>query len=80
MLNDVDIRCHTNLDVREEWPTKLPFRPMVGDIIRSKSSLELEVCRITIDINVFYGCCVELHLPKYRFLTIQDFEQWYKRR
>ena len=50
------IHCHSNLDLRGEvWPDALEFRPMVGDLIRSRTErgrrrfrLELQVCRITI--------------------------------
>jgi len=35
----IKVNCHTNLDLcfgdKRGWPTKLPFRPMVGDYIRS---------------------------------------------
>ena len=62
MSNEVNIRCYTKLNIQEEWPTKLPFRPMVGDIIKSKSGFELEVCKITIDIDILYGCFVELKI------------------
>ena len=78
------INCFTNLDINcyEKWPTELPFRPMVGDIITSSTGLQLEVVRITI-----YGGAtilepvtvdVELHLPKGRFENITKFEEWYK--
>ena len=42
------INCHTNLDLYpcERWPTELPCRPVVGDIITSSTGLELKVCRI----------------------------------
>lgn len=48
------VYCFTNLDVFcEHWPSELPARPMVGDIIRSntvrrKGTLELQVCQVTI--------------------------------
>jgi hypothetical protein len=81
------ISCQTNLDdIYEEWPTELPFRPMVGDLIQSKRGFELEVVQITIDAFAKYPLkgpelvlTVELHIPKYRCENISDFTAWYKR-
>lgn len=46
---DVRVTCITNLDVNEEWPSILPCRPVVGDIIRSKRGLRLRVVSIEFD-------------------------------
>ncbi len=45
----IHVNCRTNLDICEEWPTILPCRPLVGDIIKSKRGLELKVVQIIFD-------------------------------
>lgn len=84
----ITVHCHTNLDIREEWPNKLYCRPIVGDIIISKSGLELEVCRIKHNtykegsVGYLSGgrqyLEVELHLVPHRFENISHFTIWYR--
>jgi hypothetical protein len=81
----ISIRCHTNLDFKfcEEWPRELPCRPVQGDIITSKSGLELQVVRITFPRNTgteedFLE--VELHLVPNRFKNIGEFNEWERKR
>jgi hypothetical protein len=84
----IKIHCHTNLDLHpsEKWPTELPCRPMVGDIIQSSIErrngvkLELQVVRITFTSrNDEIVVDTELHLQPTRFPTIFDFDKWYHR-
>ncbi len=89
------ISCTTNIDAakRLKWPNELPARPNVGDRIRSTSStatkyIELEVVCVTwvkasetswsIPEGQWY-LEVELHLPKHRWVSIHDFENWVNR-
>ncbi|MFA5311744.1 MAG: hypothetical protein WC375_00330 [Methanomassiliicoccales archaeon] len=46
MSNMVKIRCYTNLDINEQWPEKLPCRPVVDDIMTSDRGLELRVVQV----------------------------------
>lgn len=91
----VSISCRTNIDEAKmlQWPTYLPERPQVGDLIRSTSStktkhIELAVVKCTwIQNNAVYGMIraeewyleVELHLPPHRFESILDFERFLKK-
>lgn len=49
----IEVYCRTNLDLWEEWPTKLPAVPNVGDLIQSSLihsggfQLALQVVRVT---------------------------------
>jgi hypothetical protein len=77
--------------VGEAWPTELPCRPMVGDIIESLTKrakgygLELEVCRVIFrSKEMNYGeekrevyLDVELHLIPTRWQNVSEFEKWY---
>jgi hypothetical protein len=80
------IQCHTNLDLHfnEQWPEKMPCRPINGDIITSSTGLELEVVRVAFSGGLTEHqplyCKVELHLPPYRFANISTFEEWYRNR
>ena len=92
----IDVRCHTNLDLHpcEEWPSELTCRPVVGDIIKSSTGLELQVVRVVHSPHTktgfypsgsHYACRkwsldVELHFIPSRFENISSFEKWYKRR
>lgn len=91
--NPMKIRCHTNLEVSEDWPEEMPCRPIIGDIIQSRQGLKLEVRRIKfvevrrskfVENGIEYGesketlCYVELHLIPYRFENISTFQAWYK--
>lgn len=85
----IEISCTTNIDCAKclKWPTILPERPMVGDLIRSTSStdrkyIELQVVAVTwvqtrpYDLfPALWHLVVELHLPKSRFESIGDFEK-----
>ena len=80
----MDVRFHTNLDLSnaEEWPTRLPCRPMVGDYISSKyrwpdgSILQLTVHSVELLED---SIRVELHLPPRRFETLRRFYDWYEK-
>ncbi len=87
----IKVVCRTNIDCAKmlKWPTELPERPMVGDLIRSTSStvakhIELEVCQLTwvTHSNEFEGkytaLHVDLHLPRHRFENITAFEKFVK--
>ncbi|KKM20722.1 hypothetical protein LCGC14_1642670 [marine sediment metagenome] len=43
------VHCRTNLDAyaQEVWPSELCCRPMVGDMIESRSHTRLQICEIT---------------------------------
>ncbi|KKL47421.1 hypothetical protein LCGC14_2335690 [marine sediment metagenome] len=45
----IKIRCRTNLDLyqKEQWPVGICCRPMVGDIVESRSGKRLQICSIT---------------------------------
>ena len=83
----VKVRCITNLDEvmrYETFPTKLPSRPIVGDIIESATwhnsltKVVLEVVQVTwVKDNDKWIAEVELHLPK-SWLNIEQFQKWYK--
>lgn len=83
----MNIICRTNLDLHpaEKWPTSLPVRPVVGDVIESATEwpngrLQLKVVGITWTYSknqedwVFI---VELNL--YLNESIQDFQKRYRR-
>lgn len=89
----VKISCHTNIDCARglQWPTELPERPQVGDLIRSRSStntkhIELAVCGCTWFWDELSGqgsrgvwvLRVELHLPPHRLANIPAFEKFVK--
>lgn len=89
----IKVHCHTNLDdlKREAWPTELPDRPLVGDIIESGTThgdkfggfrFELKVVRVIWKVrnpmrgvNEWY-CDVELHLVSG---SISEFQERYHR-
>ena len=83
----VPVTCRSNLDLYgEQWPSELPFRPIPGDLIQSRTirssghGLELQVVRVTFRTDG--GCWwaeVELHLPPHRFESLSQFEDWYRR-
>lgn len=74
---------HTNIDVHnEKWPTELPYRPMVGDLVRSSTKwrdgyqLELVIVRITLTEDEIDA---ELSLVTSRFACISDFNKFYEK-
>ena len=76
----VYIQCRTNIDCakRLQWPSELPERPMIGDLIRSTSStnkkhIELEIVGLTWVYKCGWFLQVELHLPKHHQFVGQDF-------
>ncbi|RDJ34911.1 MAG: hypothetical protein DWQ19_08740 [Crenarchaeota archaeon] len=82
--------CRSNLDLSpaETWPKELPALPHVGDRINSDNTwktqqgprtLQLEVTSITWKWNDTLGWYpeIELHLPKYPWLSIAHFQAWY---
>src|SRR5574343_1524227 len=80
----INIKWHTNLDdvmKYEKFPENLPYRPMVGDIVRSLTkrrlhSVEFEVCRCTITgVNEME---VEIHLVKSRWLNLSHWLHAYR--
>lgn len=89
------VHCRTNLDLSwaESWPDELPTRPMLGDIIQSRTTwgprkiqLELKVVALTWryvhsfipEIKDHYILEVEMHLPPHRFENITEFQKWYE--
>lgn len=86
----VPVHCHTNLDDAkgQEWPSQLPCRPIVGDVIQSKAGLELKVVAITFRhskrLSGFRGegweCVdVELHMCLYQGKSVLEFQNWFKK-
>ncbi len=82
------VECRTNLALSsEQWPTSLPERPMVGDLIESATRwgdfrLKLKVVRVTwAPSSACSGCVprwylrVELGLP--RDQSLREFYEWY---
>ena len=69
------MRFRTNLDLPgEEWPDDLPHRPMVGDIVQSKTKhgvfqLTLQVVRVTwewSDLTGRWELRAELHMTEFQ--------------
>ncbi len=83
------VYCRTNLALSsEQWPTSLPERPMVGDLIESATCwgqfrLRLKVVRVTWAYGSVacagcaprWHCRVELH--DWLDRSIQEFYEWY---
>lgn len=67
----------------EKFPDTLPYRPMVGDLVRSTRKcaggylIELQVIRCNIISETDME--VELHLVPSRFENITAWEKWYNR-
>ncbi len=86
----INISCRTNIDCAKHlaWPTMLPARPVVGDLIRSLSStshkcIELQVVQCTWifeDVSWRRETYLEVYLglPPHRYENIQAFEKFVK--
>ena len=87
----VPIRCRTNIDCAKplQWPTYLPARPMVGDLIRSLSSTRTKYIELMVVATTWvkeltphdlgdWFLQVELHLPPSRFENLAAFEKFVK--
>ena len=77
----IKIHCHTNLDDfrRVNWPTELPVRPQVGDVIYCKRGVShLEVCKVRFEPNIEakYMMIVELWYPKAFKLSIAEHREY----
>lgn len=87
-MSQVPVRFRTNLDLHhsEEWPERLLGRPVVGDLVQSRTSrrgvkLELEIKRVTwktLDGEEYAFVEAELGLVTTRFKSITDFQEWYQ--
>ena len=90
----VSVQCRSNLDLMgERWPTQLPSRPMVGDLIQSatqwgkhRRQLELRVvavsfkCRpadVTVD-RYKDEWYAEIELHLEHFESIEEFHRRYR--
>jgi len=84
------IQCKTNIDCARllEWPTELPARPMVGDLIRSRSSTHDKAFELGVVETTWYYCVhrhewilqVELNLAGTCYPNVPVFEAHVKGR
>lgn len=73
MSDAIVVKTTLDLNHNEAWP-KLPHVPQIGSRIVSNTRLELEV----VAVRYYQGVVeVEVHLPKSRWGSIQEFQDWY---
>lgn len=79
----VKVRCRTNLDKFKftEFPTELPFRPVIGDVVIVSENTDLEVIAVRFKkdpiSNGDWYAEIELHIPK-RYLNNKLWTQYVK--